>query len=71
MFFNGEVKIGVSLINGETEQDLRDPLPLKLDAQATSLINGHLPEAKVLVIKAQKRLANARDLKVEVPLSSC
>jgi hypothetical protein len=71
VFFNGEVKIGVSLINGKTEQDLRDPLPLKLDAQATSLINGHLPKAKVLVIKAQKRLANARDLKVEVPLSSC
>lgn len=71
MFFNGEVKRRVPLGDGEIEQDLRDPLSLKRDAQATSLINGYLLEAKVLVIKAQKRLIDARDREVEIPLSSC
>jgi hypothetical protein len=69
MLLNGKIKIRVQGLNVKIEQNLLNPLPLKLNVKGKIERNGLFTQTKVLIIKNKKWRVDARNIKVEIEIS--
>lgn len=70
MFLYGKITGGLQRLDGKTQQNMLNPLSWKLNAQIKTFWNGYFIETKVWIREVEKCWVDARNLEMEIKISS-